>query len=350
MSVIESISTSLRLATGPENTLRAEPIPIQWNQNLPIFAKEEFLRAVGNEYGWLGGMDEDGSLRCILPYTVVRKAGLRMVRFRTETIPFGERPLDAAEEKSFLNRVVRYFRGTGADVIIPSSNNAFFRTYPDGAKAAPYGSYVIDLQPTEEALWRNVSKTTRQNINSARKVGVTVREAVEGLNEAHYLIRETFSRSKMSFMSRDQFQRFALSLGENCKILVAEYNGVAQSYALFAFSVPSAYWVYGGNIQDQHQGAMKLLQWEAIRMFRNLGVLKLDFYGARVDPPTGSKQEGINKMKKNLGAKMMQGYLWKYSLRPSRSWLYSKTVLLLRGGDIVDQEEHKLKNNVEIPN
>jgi hypothetical protein len=49
-------------------------------------------------------------------------------------------------------------------------------------------------------------------------------------------------------------------------------------------------------------------------------------------------------MKKHLGATLSQGYVWKYSLRPWRAWVYSKSVRVLRGGDIVDQEQHKLKD------
>lgn len=323
-------------------TIKAEPVKIHWDPSLPVFAKEEFLRAVGDEYGWLGGLDQSGTLRCILPYTIVRKAGFRMVRFRVETILCGQR-LDVASEKCFLNGVVQYFMTAGADVIIPPTNNAVFRTYPDGAEPAPYGSYVINLQQPEESLWKNVSKTTRHNINGAQKDGITVREGMEFLDPAYELIRETFLRSKMEFMSRDSFRRFALSLGDHGKILMAEHNGVAQSYSLFAFSTPSAYWVYGGNIQGQHQGAMKLLQWEAIRLFRNLGVRRYDFYGARISPPKGSKQEGINQMKKHLGATLSEGYVWKYSLRPWRASVYSMAVRILKGGDLVDQEGHKMK-------
>lgn len=328
--------------------IRAEPIKIQWDPSLPIFAKEDFLSAVGDEYGWLGGIDETGTLRCILPYTVVRKTGLRMVRFRVETIPCGD-GLNVIEERSFLNSVVHHFRKIRADVIIPATNNTLFRTYPDGANPAPYGSYVIDLRQPEELLWRSVAKSTRQNIATARKDGVSIREGIEFLDPAYDLIRETFRRSKITFMHRDAFKRFVLALGENGKLLMAEHQGVAQSYSLFAFSTPCAYWIYGANINHQHQGAMKLLQWEAIRLFHNLGVRKFDFFGARVNPQKGSKQEGINLMKKHLGATLSEGYMWKYSLRPLRAWMYSTGVRLLRGGDIVDQEGHKLKDyNVNI--
>jgi hypothetical protein len=347
-SAIQGASNYVASTDARPGVIRAEPIKIQWNPRMPVFAKEKFLSAVGDEYGWLGGIDEAGTLRCVLPYTIVRKAGLRMVRFRVETIQL-DAGLDVQAEKSFLNSVVQYFRSACADVIIPPTNNALFRTYPDGANPAPYGSYVVDLQQPEEVLWQNVSKSTRSNIRAAQKQGVTIREGSEFVDAAYELIRDTFRRSRLGFMDRESFKRFARSLGENGKLLMAEYQGVPQSYSLFAFSDFCAYWIYGGNIPAQHQGAMKLLQWEAIRLFQKLGVHKFDFFGARINPPKGSKQEGINQMKKHLGATMAQGYMWKYSLRPWRAWVYSTSVRLLRGGDIVDQEGQRLKDfSIEV--
>lgn len=322
--------------------ITAELVKVEWNPSLPVFAKAEFLSGVGDEHGWLGGVDESGTLRCVLPYTIVRKSGLRMVRFRVETIPIGA-GVDVIEEKAFLNNVVEYFRRIRADVIIPPTNNAVFRTYPDGAQAAPYGSYIIDLDQSEDVLWRNISKTSRHNISAAQRDGVSIREGLDLLDPAYDLIRETFRRSKMSFMDRNAFRRLARSLGNNAKVLMAEHQGIPQSYSFFAFSGACAYWIYGGNILGQHQGATKMLQWEAIRFFHDSGVRKYDFFGARIDPPKNSKQEGINLMKKHLGATLKRGYMWKYSLRPWRSRVYSVGVRVLRGGDIVDQEAHKLK-------
>jgi lipid II:glycine glycyltransferase (peptidoglycan interpeptide bridge formation enzyme) len=264
-----------------------------------------------------------------------------MVRFRVETIPLGA-GIDIAGERLFLNSVIQYFRKVRADVIIPPTNNAVFRTYPDNAQAAPYGTYAIDLAQPADVLWRNIAKTSRHNISAAERDGVSIREGIELLDPAYDLIRETFGRCNMSFMNRTAFRRFAQSLGNNARILMAEYQGIPQSYSLFAFSEACAYWIYGGNILGQHQGATKLLQWEAIRSFRNIGVRKYDFFGARIDPPKNSKQEGINLMKKHLGGTLQKGYIWKYSLRPWQSRLYSMGVRILRGGDIVDREGHKL--------
>ena len=55
------------------SNMTAKPIDIDWHPEISIFASEPFLKAVGDEYGWLGGVDNSGKVRCILPYTIVIK-------------------------------------------------------------------------------------------------------------------------------------------------------------------------------------------------------------------------------------------------------------------------------------
>jgi hypothetical protein len=321
----------------------AKPVPIAWQQEFPIFANESFLKAVGDEYGWLGGFSESGEQRCILPYTIVQKMFFRMVRFRTETIPLGIE-LNIDEEKAFLDSALGYFRTRTADMIIPASNNAIFRTYPEGAAAVPYGSYVIDLSQPEEIIWRKIDRITRQNIRTAQKKEIRIQNGTEQLDAAYKLVSTTFGRSRLPFMSYEAFKRYMQGLGENGKILMADYMGDPQSYVVFAFSKYCAYAVYAGNIADQQQGANKLLYWEAIRLFRELGVQRYDFMGARIDPEKGSKQEAINLFKKRFGAELKRGYMWKYPLHPLKYRIYGLAARLRTGGDIVDKELGKLKN------
>ena len=164
--------------------LRAISTDIRWHAGLPIYASEPFLKAVGDEYGWIGGVDGSGRLRCILPYTVIRKPGFRIVRFRVETVPLGEQ-LSELEEKSFLNSTVEYFRADGADLIIPGTNAAVFQTYPDGAVAAPYGTFIKDLTQSEETLLKEVHETYRYNIRRAIKGGAAVMCGMEHLQTAY---------------------------------------------------------------------------------------------------------------------------------------------------------------------
>lgn len=344
---MQLVSNRVRSPAVQHRVLKAEPIKIQWDPNLSVFAKEEFLRAVGDDYGWLGGIDERGGLRCLLPYTVLRKAGVRMARFRVQTIPWGA-GFDVEGERSFLNSVVRHFRITGVDVIIPASTNAIFRTFPDCAVAAPYGTYFINLTKPEDALWSAVSASHRRHVRSAEKNGVQIRNALDRTATAHAIIRDTFRKSSMPFMPFNEFERLIAGLEGNIHLLAAEWRGQVQCFAVIAFSQDAAYYMYGGSIPQPVPGAMHLLHWEAIRLYRHLGVRRYDFHGTRIAPSPGSKSAGLAAFKERFGAELDQGYIWKCGISTLKSAIYSLGVRWLRGGDIVDREHHKLHHYVDV--
>jgi lipid II:glycine glycyltransferase (peptidoglycan interpeptide bridge formation enzyme) len=323
------------------SALRVEPVEIKWDSALPIFASAEFLRTVAGEYGWMGGISESGELRCILPYTVVRKPGVRMIRFRLETTPLqGE--LSEPEEKAFLDEVIAHFRAAGADMVIPSGNTALFRAYPTGAMAAPYGTFVNDLTQTEEVLMGAIRKTYRNNIRRAEKAGVQIKSGLEYMDAAYHLVADTLKRSDVGFKTHDEFKHTVGSLGQNLKIFVAEHEGVVQGALVSPFSEHTAYNWYCGSRPEPVLGSMHLLHWEAMRQFRALGVQRFNFQGVRINPEKGSKQEGIMNYKKGFGGTLVQGYMWKYRLHALKWAAYSVAVRLLQGGDVVDQERAKL--------
>jgi Acetyltransferase (GNAT) domain len=332
----------------PTRGLKAVPVEMDWHSGLSIYASPKFLQSVGDEYGWLGGVDHEGRLRCILPYTIIQKTVVRMVRFRVETIAVhGE--LELRERKAFLNSVVEHFRLLGADVIIPATTNTIFRTYPDGAEAVPYGTFVLDLTQTEDALWRQVHSKHRNKIRTAAKQGVRMLSGSEYLDTAYALVRDTFQRSRLPFMDQESFRRMVEALGDHVKVLVAEHEGRIQGCAVIPFSSYCAYYVYGGTAEAGVTGAMNFLQWEAIRYFRNLGVQRYDFVGVRINPEKGSKAEGLQMFKERFGGQLVKGYMWKYALRPFKAAAYSLGVRLLRGGDIVDVESRRLRAGKNLP-
>jgi Acetyltransferase (GNAT) domain len=321
--------------------MKAIEIPARWHEEMSIFASPRFLSAVSDQYGWLGGIDAQGKLRCVLPFTVIRRGPLRMVRFRVETLAQGGH-LTLDEEKAFLNSVIDYCRSIKADVVIPATTNAVFRTYPDGALAAPYGSYLIDLTRSEETLWSSVERITRQNINTARKTGVSIDDGSDALKPVYELVARTFKRSGLTFMSWRAFEHYIEGLGPNAKVLLARKERQIDSCAVFAASRYCAYAVYAGNVDRPTQGANKLLYWEAMQLFRRTDVRCFDFVGARIEPAGGSKQDGINALKRRMGGTLKQGYIWKYPLNRLTYRLYCAAAKVRSGGDIVDLERHKL--------
>lgn len=317
------------------------PVDVQWHTGLPIYASEQFLKSEGQPFGWIGGVDQQERLVCILPYTIIRKLGFALVRFRTATIPMlGD--LSIEQERSFLDCVVGHFRRLGADMIIPSGNTAIFRTYPHEAPAAPYGTFIKNLEQTEEKLSAEIRKTFRQNIRKAAERGVQIKSGIEYLDDCYTMIADTMKRSGAAFKARSEFERTVLGLGGSVRIFVAEHQNEIQACMIAPFSLYSAYNCYSGIKKDPVLGAMHLLHWEAIRQFRAMGVKRFDFQGVRIDPERGSKQDGIANYKRGFGGEFVKGYTWKYSLRRLKAIGYSLGVRLLKGGDIVDLEKHKL--------
>ncbi len=330
--------------------MKVSPIELTWNSGMSIYASEAFLRSTSDDYGWIGGTDSSGQVRCVLPYSRIRKAFLCLIRFPVQTIMLNG-DVGVHEETLFLNAVAAYFRATGADVIVPATFNTVFRTYPEGAMAVPFGSYVLDLGNTEDALWNNLHSKHRNVIRSAAKKGVKILFGPEHLETAYELVRDSFIRSAGGIagrlrvrlrLNRDAFKRQIEAFGENVKVFVAEYKGDIQGCAVIPFSGDCAYYMHGGSVANPLTGAMNLLQWEAIRFFQGQGVRQYDFFGARIEPEKGSKLEGIAKFKERFGGKSVHGYMWKLPLNSPKYFLYSLAAKLRNGGDIVDQERHKL--------
>jgi hypothetical protein len=312
-------------------------IDIEWHPDLPVFACEQFLRSVGDDYGWLGGFAPSGRLRFILPYTILDRFPLRLVRFRVEPILLDE-AATTDEERAFLNESIRFFRSTKADLIMPAANTALFRTFPDGACEAPYGTFVIGLGQPEEALWKCIGKDVRSRIRQAQKGGVRIETGMEYLDDAYAVIRSTLVRNSVRSGSLTAFRAMICNLGDNVKVFAAVHRGIVQGCMIAPYSMHSAYSWFSGRRESGVSGAMHLLRWEAIRTFNALGVRCFNNSGSRVDPEHGSKQEGLNSFKSRFGGTFVRGFTWKYPLHPFRYRLYNLAVKLRTGGDVVDQE------------
>ena len=83
-------------------------------------------------------------------------------------------------------------------------------------------------------------------------------------------------------------------------------------------------------------------------MFRSQGVRRYDFMGARIAPEEGSKQDAMASFKRRYGASLQQGFIWKYPIRPLTYWAYNHAVQWRTGGDIVDNERHKLNRQASV--
>ena len=311
------------------------------DDELPIVCNKKYLSIFSEQYGWVGGY-ENNQLYYLIPFIVKKKFIFQWILLQSETIFFK----NAYNEKIFLNSLVNFFKKTGKyDFIAQPPTHVVFNTYPDGAIYAPFGSYVIDLNKSEDSLWNKIHSKHKNVIRKAIKSNVRIIISQDIFNDVYDLIYDTLLRNNLGMIKKRKLLDILHNMPENILVIGSYLDNIIQTGAIIIYNKLKAYYFWGGSINKPSLGANNLLHWEAIKYLKGLGVKEYDFVGARIEPKD-SRLRGIQRFKKRFGADLKQGYLWKYSLNKYKYILYNRLYKLLKNkqGDIIDQE----KNNFNI--
>lgn len=281
---------------------------------LPILAWPKKMAMISGliEYGYI----EDSGL--ILPFALINKAKfIRIIQLPTTIIG----KYDETEARSFLNKAVELLRKEYHAAIIMSLNTSPMITYPEKALYCKFGSYILDLSPSEEDLFKGLHSKHRNVIKKAMKDGVEITYGQENVDVCVSLIGETYGRQGKSASNESYYRNLAF-LGDNCDYWVARLDGKVQGCAIILWDKDTAYYMHGGSCNHPHSGAMNLLQWEVIKKMKERGVKKYDFVGARATVVEGSKLEGIQRFKERFGGELIMGYRWEIDCNTVNAAIY----------------------------
>lgn len=320
------------------------------DDNLNIFATERFLKSLkAEEYGWIAGYEEN-KLLFILPFIKNKKRLFKYIQFRSQVITFNEN--SEKKEQEFLNKVIQFIKKEDkVDFIICPPTNGLFRVIPSykGVEFCGFGSYVINLKKTEEELWNAIHGKHRNVIRKAINNNIEVKFDENNLEKVYEILEITMQRSNLTMGSKDIFIERLKNLEKKMKVIGVYKDKEIQGVGVFVYNKDRVYYLYGGHVENSYLGAMNYLHWEAIKYFKNLGIEKYDFLGARLNPEKGSKLEGIQRFKSRFGGELEKGYLWKIEFNKKKAFLFeiSKKIYwwLKRKkyiGDIIEQEKKNL--------
>ena len=309
------------------------------DSELPVFAKKAFLSSRSDSYGWIS----DGKL--ILPFIIDKRYIFKRLVFTTGIITSDRIDIPETELKIFLDNAVSLIQDQlDVDLIAKAQANAVFETIPDKAIWAPWGTFTKDIQLSDDELMSSIKSKTRNMVRRAMKGNVLIEPA--SVYELWEVMNETFSRQgqKLIAPSNAYLERLSSNLGEQFLTLKATLDGDIQGVAGIPFDLQSGYYLFGGSIARPYTGALNLLQFEAMKMLRDLGVQNYDFVGARIDPPENSKYYNIQKFKTAFSPELKEGYAFKVVLKPWKYQLMNLSLMgynLIRGkkyeGDPIDQ-------------
>lgn len=171
-------------------------------------------------------------------------------------------------------------------------------------------TFVLDLSPTEDELFKNLHSKTRYNIKVALKHGVTASEKStdDAFTSYLHLTEETtkrqgffahtpeYHKKQWNTVSHDAIPPYT-SLSSH--LFLANYNKkVLASWILFVFK-DTLYYPYGASSSEHREVmASNLIMWEAIRFGKKLGLKKFDMWGALgPDPDTSDSWYGFHRFK-----------------------------------------------------
>jgi lipid II:glycine glycyltransferase (peptidoglycan interpeptide bridge formation enzyme) len=180
-------------------------------------------------------------------------------------------------------------------------------------------TFQLNLTPTEDELFANLSSKTRYNVNLAFKKGVQIFEnsTPEGMETYLKILAETTKRQGFYAHSPEYFHKMWETLGTSGKLRIFEavHEGqVLVSWIMFMFD-GVLYYPYGASRDlSREVMASNLMMWEMIKFGKQSGCRMFDMWGS-LGPNPDSKDAwfGFHRFKKGYGGDLIE-FLGTYDL------------------------------------
>lgn len=186
-----------------------------------------------------------------------------------------------------------------------------------------FGTYIIDLNQTEDTLWTAIHSKHRNVIRRAIRESVEVRFELD-LEEFKALLDQTYARGQVhNRSSLRHLERITQNLGDNLLTAGAYYQGELQAGIMVPYDDRCGYYLHGATAQQNMLGSSNLLHWESIKALKAQGVQHYDMGGARetTDDP---RLQGIFRFKKRFGGDFVPCYYWQKVLNPTFYKLFQR--------------------------
>ena len=317
----------------------AKKLDTEIDNNLPILGQEKYLKSKSDDYGWFL------SNNSVLAYYIDKKAIFKRLIFSTNVISINGN-LSPEKEKIFLDATLDYIKKNKmCDFIYKAQSNVVFMTCPKNSKCIGWGTYQVDLQKSEDLLFKSFDAKSRNVIRKAIKEGVLVKEE-KNIEVIYGNIKETLERQKSIHYPSLEYITKISKLKDSAKCLVAVKDDIVQGSLVLLYDSKCGYALYAGSIKSPQTGSMDLLHFEAMKFCQSNDIFKYDFVGTRLNIKPGSKQEGIDRFKRKFNPSLIKGYAFSSVINPYKYFIYKKLVklyFLVKGYVYNDPIENILK-------
>lgn len=175
----------------------------------------------------------------------------------------------------------------------------------------PKNTFFLDLTLKEKDLLYNMRYNTRYNIRSAHKKGVEIKEyGIDQIDNWYNLYRETAVRQNLPMQNKEYFASILRNQdctknGVQVKMLMADLEETFLASMFLAVSNKRATYLYGASSSNnKNLMASYALQWESLKMAKNLGCTEYDMFGSAPNVNQKHPLRGIHIYKKGFGGNL----------------------------------------------
>jgi hypothetical protein len=174
------------------------------------------------------------------------------------------------------------------------------------------GTFVIDLDESEEVLWSNLEPNSRNRVRRAAKCGLHVRISSQPCQEdlASFLefYRPLAARVGSDIPEKKVLERM-IEAGDLITASALASNSSVAAVSLIYLCPPHAFEAWAASGRNRIAGAGHLLKWEAARWLKTRGLKWYDLGGIGSTDPANT----LYTFKKSLGGRyisMGSEYQW----------------------------------------
>ena len=167
----------------------------------------------------------------------------------------------------------------------------------------PSKTMIIDLSKSEDELLNKMHQKTRYNIRLASKKGIEIVEGkIEDFDKFWQLMGETSDRDDFRLHGIDYYKEMIKADKDSIRLFFAKYKDKIISTGIFSFFGDTVTYMHGASANEERSlMAPYLLQWELMRIGKELSYKYYDFYGidAKKWPGVTRFKQGFSGFEKN---------------------------------------------------
>jgi lipid II:glycine glycyltransferase (peptidoglycan interpeptide bridge formation enzyme) len=244
-----------------------------------------------NEPGLVAAVDSDGRPVGLMVYTIQEESGGLLGRLSARSIVRGG-PLALDDNKEIIQSLINHYNKH----VKPKAIYTQYRNFWDqekeielfkknGFKYEEHLNILVNLEKSEDELWKDVHSKRRNEIRRARKEGTTARELTthEELETSYRILNDVYTRAKLPLHDKTMFDAATKILHPKGMIrFFGAINGgkIIGTIVVLCYKQRVFDWYAGSYREHYNKYPNDLLPWEVFLWGKKNGYTLFDFGGA----------------------------------------------------------------------